>query len=148
MPRPEPEATAFLQLTSGSTGVSRAVSISHRAAIHNNMASDEAIGAPHGEPAHAWADAMVSWLPLHHDMGLPRSTCTLKRDPVFLTRRNGPLWQGMPMRRAVPADAPNCTGYICCECVFRQWQRAGQKLTGNRSGCRDPEQQLTKGITR
>lgn len=68
--RPAGEDLAFLQLTSGSTGVPRAVEIPHRAAIHNNAASDRAIGAPFGEPAGAWAESMVSWLPLHHDMGL------------------------------------------------------------------------------
>ena len=54
-PRPEPSETAFLQLTSGSTGLPRAVSIPHRAVIHNAMGSDEAIGAPWGKPAHEWA---------------------------------------------------------------------------------------------
>lgn len=68
--RPEPEEIAFLQLTSGSTGVPRAVQISHAAAMHNNRVSGEAIGHPLGAPAHVWADAMVSWLPLNHDMGL------------------------------------------------------------------------------
>ena len=69
-PRPQPEDIAFLQFTSGSTGLPRAVSIPHRAAIHNVIGSDEAIGRPHGSPAHRWAETMVSWLPLHHDMGL------------------------------------------------------------------------------
>ncbi|MEM7349757.1 MAG: fatty acyl-AMP ligase [Acidobacteriota bacterium] len=69
-PPSSPEAIAFLQFTSGSTGLPRAVAIPHRAAIHNVIGSDEAIGAPHGAPAHQWADTMVSWLPLHHDMGL------------------------------------------------------------------------------
>lgn len=70
--RPEagPDDLAFLQLTSGSTGLPRAVMISHRSALHNAWANDRAIGMPHGAPTHAWADSMVSWLPLHHDMGL------------------------------------------------------------------------------
>ncbi len=70
LPTPEPSDIAFLQLTSGSTGHPRAVSIPHRAAVHNIMSSDQAIGAPQGSPAHEWAETMVAWLPLHHDMGL------------------------------------------------------------------------------
>jgi fatty-acyl-CoA synthase len=69
-PTADGDDLAFLQLTSGSTGSPRAVMISHRAAIHNPLASIEAIGAPRGAPADEWADAMVSWLPLYHDMGL------------------------------------------------------------------------------
>ena len=69
-PKVDPEDTAFLQLTSGSTGLPRAVRIPHRAALHNSRANDLAIGHPHGAPTHQWADSMVSWLPLNHDMGL------------------------------------------------------------------------------
>lgn len=69
-PAPGPDDVAFLQLTSGSTGTPRAVMIRHHAAIHNGLASDLAIGAPHGRPISQIADAMVSWLPLNHDMGL------------------------------------------------------------------------------
>jgi acyl-CoA synthetase (AMP-forming)/AMP-acid ligase II len=67
------EETAFLQLTSGSSGLPRAVCISHRAALHNTWAIDEVIGAPFGLPAHRVFDAYVSWLPLYHDMGLVSS---------------------------------------------------------------------------
>ncbi|HVR30840.1 MAG TPA: AMP-binding protein [Thermoanaerobaculia bacterium] len=66
----DPDSTAFLQLTSGSTGVPRAARISHRAAVHNPLASAEAIGRPWGSPAWAWQERHVLWLPLHHDMGL------------------------------------------------------------------------------
>lgn len=113
--RPEPEETAFLQLTSGSTGVPRAVRISHANALHNNRASDEAIGAPFGAPAHAWADAMVAWLPLHHDMGLVgclfmSMTCGLDLwllNPATFLARPG-LWLEHLGRRGVAfAPAPN-----------------------------------------
>lgn len=71
-PRPEsdPAGAAYLQLTSGSTGLQRAVMVTHRGALHNVVASDEAIGRPHGRPGREWVRSMVSWLPLYHDMGL------------------------------------------------------------------------------
>jgi acyl-CoA synthetase (AMP-forming)/AMP-acid ligase II len=56
---------AFLQLTSGTSAVPRAVEISHRAAIHNTIALYDAISLT-GPPI----ATVVSWLPLHHDMGL------------------------------------------------------------------------------
>ena len=67
---PPTDGIAFLQLTSGSTGWPRAAMIPHSAAVHNPRAIDEAIGAQRGAQAHEWADSVVSWLPLFHDMGL------------------------------------------------------------------------------
>jgi len=67
---PPTDGIAFLQLTSGSTGWPRAVMIPHAGAVHNPRAIDVAVGAPRGAPAHEWADSVVSWLPLFHDMGL------------------------------------------------------------------------------
>lgn len=69
-PEPDPESPAFLQLTSGSTGLPRAVVISHRAILHQLLAIEEALRSPHGKPVHAWLESLVSWLPLYHDMGL------------------------------------------------------------------------------
>ncbi len=66
----DPEATAFLQLTSGTTGVSRAVKIPHRAALHNAHAIGQAVIRPLGVRTDAPEHAVVSWLPLYHDMGL------------------------------------------------------------------------------
>ena len=62
----DPESPAFLQFTSGSTGLPRAVSIPHRAALATVRAIDEAVPAP---PTGAHG-TVVTWLPLHHDMGL------------------------------------------------------------------------------
>jgi acyl-CoA synthetase (AMP-forming)/AMP-acid ligase II len=55
--------TAFLQHSSGSTGLQKGVMLSHRAVI-NQVASYSA--AIHLAPD----DVVVSWLPLYHDMGL------------------------------------------------------------------------------
>ncbi len=111
----DPEATAFLQLTSGSTGHPRAVEIANRGAIHNPCVSDEIIGRPFGRPASAWADPMVSWLPLYHDMGLIGSLLLpllsgtevfLLRPETFLGRPH--LWlEAITRANATYSPAPN-----------------------------------------
>jgi 1-acyl-sn-glycerol-3-phosphate acyltransferase len=58
-----PEATAFLQYTSGSTGIPKGVILSHTNLLANIRAMGRAIGA-------CPEDCFVSWLPLYHDMGL------------------------------------------------------------------------------
>jgi fatty-acyl-CoA synthase len=55
---------AFLQLTSGSTGIPKAVAISHR----NLDQSCRAMAA--ASKVDPTTDVMVSWLPLFHDMGM------------------------------------------------------------------------------
>ncbi len=122
-PPVDPLATAFLQLTSGSTGLPRAVEIAHRSALHNAWASDRAIGAPHGQPTHAWAESMVSWLPLHHDMGLigclflslvAGHDLWLFQGSTFLARPR--LWLEHLGRHGVAfAPAPNFGYQLCLE---------------------------------
>ena len=65
-----PDATALLQLTSGSTSTPKAVQITHR----NLWANIEAMCA---SASIIPGEVMVSWLPLFHDMGMVG----------FLTRR-------------------------------------------------------------
>lgn len=60
---PEPNDIAYLQYTSGSTSAPRGVCISHANLLAN--ARDIATALPTDA-----ASVMVSWLPLHHDMGL------------------------------------------------------------------------------
>jgi acyl-CoA synthetase (AMP-forming)/AMP-acid ligase II len=139
-PRSDGEDLAFLQLTSGSTGLPRAVMISHWAAIHNPIASVEAIGAPHGAPADDWADAMVSWLPMYHDMGLigclmlPILTgldTWLLRPPTFLARPK--LWlEHLGSHGTTFAPAPNFGFQLCVERI-RPEQLEGVDLSGWRA---------------
>jgi acyl-CoA synthetase (AMP-forming)/AMP-acid ligase II len=57
------ETLAYLQYSSGSTGAPKGVMVSHGNVIHNAALTQERWQfPPDGE--------MVSWLPLHHDLGL------------------------------------------------------------------------------
>ncbi|MCP4900777.1 MAG: fatty acyl-AMP ligase [bacterium] len=139
-PSAHPDEVAFLQLTSGSTGLSRAVMIRHISAIHNPLVSCEAIGAPDGEPIHDFADAMASWLPLYHDMGLigclllPILTgldSWLLRPEAFLARPN--LWLEQLGKRGVTfAPSPNF-GYQLCVERLQSKQLDGLDLSGWRA---------------
>jgi acyl-CoA synthetase (AMP-forming)/AMP-acid ligase II len=62
-----PENLAILQFTSGSTGAPKAVCITQAMLSANCQAIAERVSV-------AAADRMVSWLPLHHDMGLSALT--------------------------------------------------------------------------
>ena len=59
----DPEATVFLQYTSGSTGDPKGVVITH-----NNLLAN--LKAIRDRFAPGPSDVIVSWLPLYHDMGL------------------------------------------------------------------------------
>lgn len=58
----DPADLAFVQFTSGSTGVPKAVCIEHRQLIENAKNTAEWTG-------YSSVDKFVSWLPLHHDFG-------------------------------------------------------------------------------
>ena len=61
--RADPDDTALIQYTSGSTGDPKGVVLSHANLLANIRAIGHAIGI-------GPADVAVSWLPLYHDMGL------------------------------------------------------------------------------
>lgn len=62
-PSPDADSTAFLQHSSGSTGLQKGVMLSHRAVLNQIDSYSRAIAL---QPT----DIIVSWLPLYHDMGL------------------------------------------------------------------------------
>ncbi|UCG25550.1 MAG: AMP-binding protein, partial [Chloroflexota bacterium] len=82
--RPDPGQIAFLQHSSGTTGLQKGVALSHRAAL-NQLASYAVALDLTG------SDVVVSWLPLYHDMGLIAG---------FLL----PLFQGLPLVLMSPFD--------------------------------------------
>ena len=62
-PKIDAATIAFLQYTSGSTSQPRGVMVSHQNLLHNMKVIQEACGNDE-------ESTVVSWLPLHHDMGL------------------------------------------------------------------------------
>jgi len=83
--RPGPEDIAYLQLTSGTTGEPHAAMIRHRSLLASLAPSRGFI-----QPTPR--DAFVSWVPLHHDLGLVRF--------VFL-----PVYFGLPCHLLTPSLA-------------------------------------------
>ena len=83
-PAANPDDIAFLQHSSGTTGLQKGVALSHRAALNQIASYSDAIGLNE-------RDVIVSWLPLYHDMGLIAG---------FLL----PLVQGAPLVLMSPFD--------------------------------------------
>ncbi len=79
-----PEAIAFLQHSSGTTGLQKGVALSHGAVLNQLASYAEAIALRED-------DVIVSWLPLYHDMGLIAG---------FMQ----PLVQGIPLILMSPFD--------------------------------------------
>jgi fatty-acyl-CoA synthase len=81
---PDPEKVAFLQHSSGTTGLQKGVALSHRAVLNQLASYSDAIALDQ-------QDVIVSWLPLYHDMGLIAG---------FIL----PLVQGIPLVLMSPFD--------------------------------------------
>jgi fatty-acyl-CoA synthase len=81
---PDPDEIAFLQHSSGTTGLQKGVALSHRAVLNQIASYSRAIQL-------SAQDVIVSWLPLYHDMGLIAG---------FLM----PLVQGTPLVLMSPFD--------------------------------------------
>jgi acyl-CoA synthetase (AMP-forming)/AMP-acid ligase II len=135
-----PDDVAFLQLTSGSTGVPRAVMVTHRGAIHNPLAIHEATSAPFGVPLHEWGVSAPSWLPLYHDMGLIGSLFSgllcgtelwLMTPRTFLGRPAAWL-KNLGAFPCTVAPAPNFAFQACVERVTAD-DLAGVDLSGWRA---------------
>jgi acyl-CoA synthetase (AMP-forming)/AMP-acid ligase II/alkylation response protein AidB-like acyl-CoA dehydrogenase/acyl carrier protein len=125
----EPQTTAFLQYTSGSTAIPRGVEITHA----NITANVESIRSSFGFDQET---VMVSWLPLFHDMGLIGSVvsplyvgfhCVLMAPAAFLKH---PLsWlEAITRYRGTCAGAPNF-GWDYCATKIRAEQKIGLDLS-------------------
>jgi acyl transferase domain-containing protein/acyl-CoA synthetase (AMP-forming)/AMP-acid ligase II/acyl carrier protein len=109
-------ATAFVQYTSGSTGTPKGVDVTHRNLLANLDDIRKVLGRPDDVK-------LVSWLPLHHDMGLigavfgvlyAGGTCHLMPPSAFISR---PMrWPEMISRYGANFSvAPNFAYELCVE---------------------------------
>jgi acyl-CoA synthetase (AMP-forming)/AMP-acid ligase II len=103
-----PGDTAFLQHSSGTTGLKKGVMLSHKAVLDHVDAMAEAL-------ALTGDDRLVSWLPLYHDMGLigclvmPAllGLTVISLDPFAWLRRPALLLEAITAHRATITWQPN-----------------------------------------
>jgi len=105
--KPQPDQTAFLQYTSGSTNYPKGVMVSHLNLVHNSMLMNKL--AEHNPD-----NCKVSWLPPFHDMGLigeilqslySGMTCVFMSPNSFLKR---------PVRWLKAITKYSYLGPVCC----------------------------------
>ncbi|HET6334364.1 MAG TPA: MupA/Atu3671 family FMN-dependent luciferase-like monooxygenase [Polyangiales bacterium] len=120
---------AFLQYTSGSTSAPRGVRITHANLLHNSRAEEAAFGNRPGTTG-------VTWLPLHHDMGLIGCVIqsvfsgmnTILMSPGAFIRRPRTWLELISRHRARISVAPNF-GYALCTQRITDAELAGLDLS-------------------
>ena len=112
--RDDPNATVFLQYTSGSTGDPKGVVITHNNLLANLNAIRDRFGP-------GPSDVIVSWLPLYHDMGLIGAwlaslafgiPAVILSPLTFLTRPQEWLW-AIHRHRGTYSGGPNFGFELC-----------------------------------
>ncbi len=138
--KPKPSEVAFLQFTSGSTGMPRAVMIPHQTLVHNVFSLDNSCGAPYAPKSEEWNEALLSWLPLNHDMGLigvffgisTGKDIVLMNPTTFLARPFKWLEAGSGKRFVSPAPT---FGYQFCVERIKDSQLEGIDLSQPKRFC-------------
>ncbi|RKH68214.1 fatty acyl-AMP ligase [Corallococcus llansteffanensis] len=113
-PKLDPWETAFIQYTSGSTGIPKGVVITHRNVIANGRLEVVAFTPFSGRPVN------VSWLPMFHDMGLMFALHSMVVDahfvfmsPLDFLQRPMRWLQALTKYRAEMTVAPNFAFELC-----------------------------------
>ena len=113
-PKVSQETIAFVQYTSGSTGMPKGVFISHGNLLHNERTIEKAFG-------HTPDTIVVGWLPLFHDMGLIGNvlqpmylgrTCILMSPADFLQKPFRWL-EAISRYKATTSGGPNFAYDLC-----------------------------------
>ena len=111
---PAPEAPAFIQYSSGSTGDPKGIVVTHG----NIMANQAMIRRAFRHDAET---RVVSWLPVHHDMGLIGSIlqplhlggACLLMSPLSFLQRPARWLRAIAEHRATTSGAPNFAYEMC-----------------------------------
>jgi acyl-CoA synthetase (AMP-forming)/AMP-acid ligase II len=109
-----PESLAFLQYTSGSTGMPKGVMVSHGNLCHNLNAIYQGFG--HGPESRG-----VIWLPLYHDMGLIGGVLqplyggfeVILMSPVDFLQKPWRWLQAITRYKATTSGGPNFAYELC-----------------------------------
>jgi myxalamid-type polyketide synthase MxaB len=111
-----PDSVAYLQYTSGSSGVAKGVAVTHRNVLSNLRLLRDTFG-------HKSGTTIVSWLPHYHDMGLVGtllyplflgSHCVFMSPESFLQEPS--RWLRAIARYGAQASAAPTFGYqLCCD---------------------------------
>ncbi|MFF7307738.1 amino acid adenylation domain-containing protein [Streptomyces sp. NPDC008137] len=123
------EDIAFLQYTSGSTSTPRGVVVSHGALMHNETAIQRSFGVTRDS-------TIVSWLPLHHDMGLIGAMLQplyagakgIILDPLSFLRSPASWLKVISDERADISGGPNFAYDLCVRKVTEE-EKAGLDLS-------------------
>ena len=134
-----PDDLAFLQFTSGSTGMPRAVMITHGMATHNAFSINEGISRGVSPSIDDWGGLHSSWLPMHHDMGLIGCLLFAISCGVELSLMNPATFLARPLRyletahnRKTLFSGPNF-GYQFCVDRLTPEELSGLDLSGVRA---------------
>ncbi|MEV5546738.1 amino acid adenylation domain-containing protein [Streptomyces sp. NPDC052309] len=130
LPLAAADDVAFLQYTSGSTSTPRGVVVTHGALMHNEAAIQRSFGVTPDS-------TIVSWLPLHHDMGLigamlqPLYTGAkgVILDPLSFIRRPASWLETISAEGADISGGPNFAYDLCVRKVTEE-EKAGLDLSG------------------